>query len=131
MALKSNKVVITCAVTGSIHTPTMTPYLPLTPDEIAQQSIEAAEAGAAIIHLHTPQGAPVGHGTATRGCRGRLAIAAHSHIRVGSYAEIMRRGSEPLTPASIACDAGLAIRRKAARLRQGAAVIGAAAGWPA
>jgi uncharacterized protein (DUF849 family) len=52
VALKSNKVVITCAVTGSIHTPTMTPYLPLTPDEIATQSIEAAEAGAAILHLH-------------------------------------------------------------------------------
>jgi uncharacterized protein (DUF849 family) len=51
MALRS-KVIITCAVTGSIHTPTMSPYLPLTPDEIAQQSIEAAEAGAAIIHLH-------------------------------------------------------------------------------
>jgi uncharacterized protein (DUF849 family) len=51
MALRS-KVIITCAVTGSIHTPTMSPFLPLTPDEIAQQSIEAAEAGAAIIHLH-------------------------------------------------------------------------------
>jgi uncharacterized protein (DUF849 family) len=51
MALRS-KVIITCAVTGSIHTPTMSPYLPLTPDEIAKQSIEAAEAGAAIIHLH-------------------------------------------------------------------------------
>jgi uncharacterized protein (DUF849 family) len=48
----SRKVIITCAVTGSIHTPTMTPYLPLTPDEIAEASVEAAEAGAAIIHLH-------------------------------------------------------------------------------
>jgi uncharacterized protein (DUF849 family) len=48
----ARKVVITCAVTGSIHTPTMTPYLPLTPDEIAQAAIGAAEAGAAIIHLH-------------------------------------------------------------------------------
>ena len=47
-----DKVIITCAVTGSVHTPTMSPYLPLTPDEIAHQSIEAAEAGAAIIHLH-------------------------------------------------------------------------------
>jgi uncharacterized protein (DUF849 family) len=49
---KSNKVIITCAVTGSIHTPTMSPYLPITPDEIATQAIEAAEAGAAILHLH-------------------------------------------------------------------------------
>ncbi|MGH6934014.1 MAG: 3-keto-5-aminohexanoate cleavage protein [Dongiaceae bacterium] len=52
MAAPRNKVIITCAVTGSIHTPTMTPYLPITPDEVARASIEAAEAGAAIIHLH-------------------------------------------------------------------------------
>ncbi len=49
---KTGKVIITCAVTGSIHTPTMSPYLPLTPDEVAGQAIEAAEAGAAILHLH-------------------------------------------------------------------------------
>ena len=47
-----NKVIITCASTGSIHTPTMSSHLPITPDEIATQSIEAAEAGAAILHLH-------------------------------------------------------------------------------
>src|SRR5262247_2156172 len=46
------KVVITCAVTGSIHTPTMSPHLPLTPDEIARDAIAASEAGAAILHLH-------------------------------------------------------------------------------
>jgi uncharacterized protein (DUF849 family) len=46
------KVVITCAVTGSIHTPTMSPHLPLTPDQVAEQAIGAAEAGAAILHLH-------------------------------------------------------------------------------
>ena len=51
MPLRS-KVLITCAVTGSIHTPTMTPYLPLTPDEVARDAIAAAEAGAAILHLH-------------------------------------------------------------------------------
>jgi len=48
----ANKVIISCAVTGAIHTPTMSEGLPITPDEIAQQSIAAAEAGAAIIHLH-------------------------------------------------------------------------------
>ena len=48
----TRKVIITCAVTGSVHTPSMTPHLPITPDEIAQASIEAAEAGAAVIHLH-------------------------------------------------------------------------------
>ncbi|MGA0612790.1 3-keto-5-aminohexanoate cleavage protein [Caldimonas sp. KR1-144] len=52
MARNQEKVIITCAVTGSVHTPTMSPYLPLTPDEIARQAIEAAEAGAAILHLH-------------------------------------------------------------------------------
>ena len=46
------KVVITCAVTGSIHTPTMSPHLPLTPEDIARDAIAAAEAGAAILHLH-------------------------------------------------------------------------------
>ena len=49
---RSGKVIITCAVTGSIHTPTMSPYLPVTPDEVASQAIGAAEAGAAILHLH-------------------------------------------------------------------------------
>src|SRR5216684_3293400 len=52
MAAKSDKVIITCAITGSIHTPTMSDALPITPDQIAQQSIAAAEAGAAILHLH-------------------------------------------------------------------------------
>ncbi|WP_137387877.1 3-keto-5-aminohexanoate cleavage protein [Rhodoligotrophos defluvii] len=47
-----SKVIITCAVTGSIHTPTMSPYLPVTPDEIVDAAVGAAEAGAAIIHLH-------------------------------------------------------------------------------
>jgi uncharacterized protein (DUF849 family) len=46
------KVIITCAVTGAIHTPSMSPHLPVTPDEIAQAAIAAAEAGAAIVHLH-------------------------------------------------------------------------------
>ena len=49
---KAKKVIISCAVTGSIHTPTMSPYLPITPNEIAEQAIAAAEAGAAILHLH-------------------------------------------------------------------------------
>jgi uncharacterized protein (DUF849 family) len=48
----NNKVIITCAVTGSIHTPTMSPHLPLTPEEIATQAVDAAKAGAAILHLH-------------------------------------------------------------------------------
>jgi uncharacterized protein (DUF849 family) len=49
---KKSKTIITCAITGSIHTPSMSPYLPVTPDEIATQAVEAAEAGASILHLH-------------------------------------------------------------------------------
>jgi uncharacterized protein (DUF849 family) len=52
MSQIANKVVITCAVTGSIHTPTMSDVLPITPDEIATQAIAAAEAGASVLHLH-------------------------------------------------------------------------------
>jgi uncharacterized protein (DUF849 family) len=48
----AGKVIISVAITGGIHTPTMSPHLPITPDEIATQSIEAAKEGAAIIHLH-------------------------------------------------------------------------------
>lgn len=46
------KVIVTCAITGSIHTPSMSPYLPVTPDQIATSAIEAAQAGASIVHLH-------------------------------------------------------------------------------
>ncbi len=62
---KKSKTIITCAITGSIHTPSMSPHLPVTPDQIATQAIEAAEAGASILHLHArdpetgkPSGAP-------------------------------------------------------------------------
>ncbi len=49
---RAEKVVITCAITGSIHTPTMSPYLPITPEQIADEALAAAQAGAAIVHLH-------------------------------------------------------------------------------
>jgi uncharacterized protein (DUF849 family) len=49
---KSRKVIITCAVTGGGHTPTMSPHLPITPTDIARQAVDAAEAGASVIHLH-------------------------------------------------------------------------------
>ena len=60
---KSNRVIITCAPTGSIHTPSMSPYLPVTASQIAEQAIDAAHAGAAIIHLHARResdGSPTG-----------------------------------------------------------------------
>lgn len=52
MAAKASKIIITCAITGSVHTPSMSPFLPITPDQIARASIEAAEAGASVVHLH-------------------------------------------------------------------------------
>jgi uncharacterized protein (DUF849 family) len=52
MAAAQGKVIITCAVTGAIHTPSMSPYLPITPEEIAEAAIGAANAGAAIVHFH-------------------------------------------------------------------------------
>ncbi|WP_170386918.1 3-keto-5-aminohexanoate cleavage protein [Ruegeria atlantica] len=48
----AQKIILTCAVTGSIHTPSMSPHLPVSPDEIAKSAIEAAEAGASVLHLH-------------------------------------------------------------------------------
>ncbi|MFW2828756.1 3-keto-5-aminohexanoate cleavage protein [Sphingomonas sp. ID0503] len=50
--MASDKVIITCAITGSIHTPSMSPHLPVTAQEIAESALGAAEAGAAIVHLH-------------------------------------------------------------------------------
>jgi uncharacterized protein (DUF849 family) len=49
---KQQKVIITCAITGAIHTPSMSPYLPVTPEQIAESALGAAKAGAAVVHLH-------------------------------------------------------------------------------
>ena len=64
MAKSTRKVIITCAVTGAGHTPTMSPHLPITPTDIATQAVEASEAGASIIHLHArdpKDGRPTGN----------------------------------------------------------------------
>lgn len=65
MARANKKVILTCAVTGSMHTPTMSKYLPITPNEIRDEAVAAAEAGASVLHLHarnpkdgSPTGAP-------------------------------------------------------------------------
>ena len=52
MAVSSTKRIICCAITGSIHVPSQSPYLPITPDQIAQNALDAANAGAAIVHIH-------------------------------------------------------------------------------
>jgi len=66
MASKQRKVVISAAITGGVHTPAMSPYLPKTPDEIIKNAVDAAKAGAAIVHLHARKenGEPTAdHGT--------------------------------------------------------------------
>lgn len=63
MSKSTNKVIITCAVTGAIHTPSMSPFMPFKPEEIAKQAVEAAQAGASILHLHArnpADGSPTG-----------------------------------------------------------------------
>ncbi len=63
MPRANRKVILTCAVTGSMHTPTMSKYLPLTPDQIRDESIAAAQAGASVLHLHArnpDDGSPTG-----------------------------------------------------------------------
>ena len=52
MARRQRKAIVSCAVTGAIHVPSSSPYLPITPEQIAENAIGAAEAGAAILHLH-------------------------------------------------------------------------------
>jgi len=54
--MASNKRVLSCAITGSIHTPSMSPYLPVTPDQIADNAIGAAAAGATVVHIHARDG---------------------------------------------------------------------------
>lgn len=49
---EQDRIIITCAVTGAIHTPSMSPYLPITPEQIIEESVKAVEAGASIIHIH-------------------------------------------------------------------------------
>ena len=59
---KQKKVIISAAITGAIHVPSLSPYFPATPDQIAQQAIDAAKAGAAVVHIHArnEEGRPVG-----------------------------------------------------------------------
>ncbi|MFP5266450.1 MAG: 3-keto-5-aminohexanoate cleavage protein [Acidobacteriota bacterium] len=52
MAKSTRKIIVTCAITGSVHTPTMSEHLPVTPSQIVESAVQAAEAGAAILHLH-------------------------------------------------------------------------------
>jgi uncharacterized protein (DUF849 family) len=95
MAAKSDsKVIISCAITGAIHTPTMSDALPVTPDQIAQQAIEAAEAGAAILHLHArdpKNGKPTGDPAVFRQFLPRIKQSAEAVINITT-------GGSPVMP---------------------------------
>jgi uncharacterized protein (DUF849 family) len=60
---KTPKIIVTCAITGAIHTPSMSPFLPVSPDQVAEASIGAAKAGAAIVHLHARNPEPANQTT--------------------------------------------------------------------
>ena len=103
MAAKSdNKVIITCAITGSIHTPTMSDALPITPDQIARQAIAAAEAGAAILHLHArdPQnGRPTGDPAVFRQFLRRIKQSTEAVVNITTGGSVIMTGEERLAAA--------------------------------
>jgi uncharacterized protein (DUF849 family) len=103
MAQKSNKVIITCAITGSIHTPTMSDALPVTPDEIATQAIDAAKAGAAVLHLHArnPQdGRPSGDPEIFRQFLPRIKQACDAVINITTGGSVTMTVEERIAAAS-------------------------------
>src|SRR5229473_6928110 len=103
MVAKSDKVIITCAVTGSIHTPTMSDALPVTPDQIAQQAIAAAEAGAAVLHLHArnPQdGRPTGDPAVFKQFRPRIKQATDAVVNITTGGSVIMTVEERLAAAS-------------------------------
>jgi uncharacterized protein (DUF849 family) len=103
MVAKSDKVIITCAVTGSIHTPTMSEALPVTPDQIAQQAIAAAEAGAAVLHLHArnPQdGRPTGDPAVFKQFLPRLTPATDAVVNITTGGSVIMTVEERLAAAS-------------------------------
>lgn len=101
----ARKVIITCAVTGSIHTPTMSPFLPVTPAEIAEASIQAAHAGAAIIHLHArdPEtGQPSANPEHFMGFLPRIKAECDAVINISTGGSSLMTLDERLAPARLA-----------------------------
>lgn len=111
-----SKVIITCAVTGGAHTPSMSPFLPVTPDEIAAQSIEAVEAGAAIVHLHARDpvtGKPTGNPDVFRQFVGRIKQATNAVINISTG------GGGPSMPIAERAEAGHALKPEMCSLNMG------------
>lgn len=102
MAKHKGKVIVTCAVTGAIHTPSMSPHLPVTPDEIAEQAVDAAEAGAAILHLHArdpEDGRPVQTAEAFRAFLPRIKQATGAVVNLTTGGSPFMTVDERMAPA--------------------------------
>src|ERR671910_2743587 len=102
MAAAQGKVIITCAVTGAIHTPTISPYLPITPEEIAEAAIGAANAGAAIVHLHArnpKDGSPTQDPNLFRQFAGKIRAASDVVINITTGGAPTMSIEERLQPA--------------------------------
>lgn len=111
-----SKVIITCAVTGGAHTPSMSPFLPVTPEEITAQSIEAVEAGAAIVHLHARDpvtGKPTGNPDVFRQFVGRIKQATDAVINISTG------GGGPSMPIAERAEAGHALKPEMCSLNMG------------
>jgi uncharacterized protein (DUF849 family) len=99
---EQRKVIITCAITGAIHTPTMSRHLPITPAEIAESAIDAARAGAAIVHVHVRQpenGQPIQDTALFRDCLPRIAAASDVVINITTGGSQTMTVEERLQPA--------------------------------
>jgi uncharacterized protein (DUF849 family) len=99
---EQRKVIITCAITGAIHTPTMSPHLPISPEEIAEGAIGAAAAGAAIVHVHVRQpdnGKPTQDPDLFRQCLPRIAAATDVVVNITTGGAQTMTVEERLQPA--------------------------------
>ena len=97
------KIIVTCAVTGSVHTPSMSPSLPVTPDDIALAAIEAAEAGASIVHLHArnpSDGRPTQDPDVYRQFLPKIAAASDVVINITTGGAVTMTVAERLRPAA-------------------------------
>jgi uncharacterized protein (DUF849 family) len=111
-----SKVIITCAVTGGAHTPSMSPHLPVTPEEIAAASVEAVQAGAAIVHLHARDrhnGKPTGSPDVFREFVGKIKDATDAVINISTG------GGGPGMPIEERAQAGKALQPEMCSLNMG------------
>lgn len=110
------KVIITCAITGGAHTPSMSDYLPVTPGQIASQSLEAIEAGASIVHLHArdpENGRPTGDPAIFRQFVGAIKDASNAVINISTG------GGGPNMPIAERAQAGVELRPEMCSLNMG------------